>query len=483
MTHPAPMRLAGGFVAGRWNHDRAERWERFAPYDLSMPVFVGTEGTALIDAAVEQGRRAQRAWKLRPLEERIAVIDRFNDRLGDHSPKIALQIMRETGKLAVDAAAEMKGVLSRWEHTKQIARAELQRHQPAADACYDLVPLGVVAVISPFNFPIHLAHGQLLAALVAGNACILKPSDWTAGCAERYFFAWQEAAEESGADPSLLQLIQGGGPTGAALAAHPGVDSVSFTGSYPVGVSIVRAAAAQPSKLIALELGGKNTAIVLDDADLALATEAILTSATATTGQRCTCVSRLVATRGVAEALLDEISMRLDWMESDDPTLESSVMGPLATPGGYERFLAAQEDTEGLQTLLKGAAVERAKQGYFVRPGLHLVRDIEAAKGRIDRELFGPDLLVEVVDTEEEAVERANATPYGLAMALFTRTQSRFERLRLELDAGVVNWNRPTVGSNALLPFGGIKQSGNHRATGSHALRHAVRPLASMLGG
>ena len=269
----------------------------------------------------------------------------------------------------------------------------------------------------------------------------------------------------------------------AALAAHPGVDSVSFTGSYPVGVSIVRAAAAQPSKLIALELGGKNTAIVLDDADLALATEAILTAATATTGQRCTCVSRLVATRGVAEALLDELSMRLDWMESDDPALESSVMGPLATPGGYERFLAAQEETGGLQTLLKGAAVERAKQGYFVKPGLHLVRDIEAAKGRIERELFGPDLLVEVVDTEEEAVERANATPYGLAMSLFTRTQSRFERLRLELEAGVVNWNRPTVGSNALLPFGGIKQSGNHRATGSHALRHAVRPLASMLGG
>jgi succinylglutamic semialdehyde dehydrogenase len=385
--------------------------------------------------------------------------------------------------LAVDAAAEMKGVLARWEHTKQIAVAELQRQQPAADACYDLVPLGVVAVISPFNFPIHLAHGQLLAALVAGNACILKPSDWTAGCAERYFFAWQEAAEESGADPSLLQLVQGGGQTGAALAAHPGVDSVSFTGSYPVGVSIVRAAAAQPSKLIALELGGKNTAIVLDDADLALATEAILTAATATTGQRCTCVSRLVATRGVAEALLDELSMRLDWMESDDPALESSVMGPLATPGGYERFLAAQEETGGLQTLLKGAAVERAKQGYFVKPGLHLVRDIEAAKGRIERELFGPDLLVEVVDTEEEAVERANATPYGLAMSLFTRTQSRFERLRLELEAGVVNWNRPTVGSNALLPFGGIKQSGNHRATGSHALRHAVRPLASMLGG
>jgi succinylglutamic semialdehyde dehydrogenase len=448
-----------------------------------MPVFVGTEGTALIDSAVEQGRRAQRAWKRRPLEERIAVIDRFNERLGENSPKIALQIMRETGKLAVDAAAEMKGVLARWEHTKQIAVAELQRQQPAADACYDLVPLGVVAVISPFNFPIHLAHGQLLAALVAGNACILKPSDWTAGCAERYFFAWQEAAEESGADPSLLQLIQGGGQTGAALAAHPGVDSVSFTGSYPVGVSIVRAAAAQPSKLIALELGGKNTAIVLDDADLALATEAILTAATATTGQRCTCVSRLVATRGVAEALLDELSMRLEWMESDDPQLESSVMGPLATPGGYERFLAAQEETAGLQTLLKGAAVERSKQGYFVRPGLHLVRDIEAAKGRIERELFGPDLLVEVVDTEEEAVERANATPYGLAMALFTRTQSRFERLRLELEAGVVNWNRPTVGSNALLPFGGIKQSGNHRATGSHALRHAVRPLASMLGG
>ena len=483
MTHPAPMRLAGGFVGGRWNHDRAERWERFAPYDLSLPVFVGTDGVALIDAAVEQARRAQRGWRIRSLEERIAVIDKFNERLGEHSPKLALQIMRETGKIAIDAASEMKGVLDRWSHTKAIARAELVRHQPAADACYDLVPLGVVAVISPFNFPIHLAHGQLLAALVAGNACILKPSDWTAGCAERYFFAWQEAAEEAGADPSLLQLVQGGAQTGAALAAHPDVDSVSFTGSYPVGVSILRASAAQPSKLIALELGGKNTAVVLDDADLSGAAEAIVTAATATTGQRCTCISRVVASRSVAEALVDELSMRLSWLESDHPEQAGSAMGPLATPGGFERFLAAQQEQAGLETLLAGSAVERATQGYFVRPGLHVVRDAVAAKARIERELFGPDVLVEVVDSEEEAVARANATPYGLAMALFTRTQSRFERLRMELEAGVVNWNRPTVGSNPLLPFGGIKHSGNHRATGSHALRHAVRPVASMLGG
>lgn len=483
MTHPAPMRLAGGFVGGRWNHDRADRWERFAPYDLSMPVFVGTDGIALIDSAVEQAKRAQRGWRARPLEERIAVIDKFNERLGEHSPKLALQIMRETGKIAVDAAAEMKGVLDRWSHTQAIARAELVRHQPAGDACYDLVPLGVVAVISPFNFPIHLAHGQLLAALVAGNACILKPSDWTAGCAERYFFAWQEAAEDAGADPSLLQLVQGGAQTGAALAAHPGVDSVSFTGSYPVGVSILRASAAQPSKLIALELGGKNTAVVLDDADLTVAAEAIVTAATATTGQRCTCVSRVVVTRSIADALVDELSMRLSWLESDHPELEGSAMGPLATPGGFERFIAAQSELDGLETLLAGGAVERATQGYFVKPGLHLVRDISAAKARIERELFGPDVLIEVVDNEDEAVARANATPYGLAMALFTRTQGRFERLRLDLEAGVVNWNRPTVGSNPQLPFGGIKQSGNHRATGSHALRHAVRPLASMLGG
>ena len=124
MTHPAPMRLAGGFVGGRWNHDRAERWERFAPYDLSMPVFVGTDGIALIDAAVEQARRAQRGWRIRSLEERIAVIDKFNERLGEHSPKLALQIMRETGKIAIDAASEMKGVLDRWSHTKAIARTE-----------------------------------------------------------------------------------------------------------------------------------------------------------------------------------------------------------------------------------------------------------------------------------------------------------------------------------------------------------------------
>lgn len=483
MTHPAPMRLAGGFVGGRWNHDRADRWERFAPFDLSRPVFVGTEGTALIDAAVEQGRRAQRSWRTRPLQERIAVIDRFQQRLEAHSPRLAMQVMLETGKTANDAATELKGVLARWEHTKAIALRELVRHQPAADAMYDLVPLGLVAVISPFNFPIHLAHGQLLAALVAGNACILKPSDWTAGCAERYLFAWQEAAEESGADPSLLQLVQGGAATGAALAAHPLVDSVSFTGSYSVGVSILRASASLPSKLIALELGGKNTAVVLDDADLGVATEAIITAATATTGQRCTCFSRVVTTRAVADALVDELTMRLDWMESDHPEQEGVVMGPLATPGGYARFLAAQEETAGLETLLKGAAVKRATDGFFVRPGLHVVRDATAARDRIERELFGPDLLVEIVDSEEEAIARANATPYGLAMGVFTRTQSRFERVRLELEAGVIHWNRPTTGSNPLLPFGGIKFSGNHRATGSHALLHAVRPLASMLGG
>jgi succinylglutamic semialdehyde dehydrogenase len=480
--HGVFVDAGAAFVAGRWILAGPGPRERRSPHDLDRVASVWSDGAGWIDQAVEEARSAQRVWRRASLDERFAVMDAFARAIEEDAAVLASVIVAEVGKTGREARSEVAATASKWPATKAIAARELQRRQPLPDAFYDLIPLGVIAVIGPFNFPIHLSNGHIMAALVAGNSVILKPSESAPASAARYVRCWERAAAASGAPAALLQLVQGPGTTGALLAGNPGIDGVAFTGSYPVGVSLLTANAAQTGKLIALELGGKNTSIVLADAPLDVAVDSVVASVIATTGQRCTCTSRMVVDEAVADAVVSAVADRLRSVVPGDPEDESTPFGPLATESGHAGFVEAQQQLEGLESLVVGGAIERNRRGYWVRPAMHRVTDVAVAAPRIERELFGPELLVEVVRGEEAAVSRANATPYGLAMSLFTGDLSRFERLRTELDAGLVQWNRPTVGASALLPFGGVKRSGNHRPAGAAALLQFVRPLASMTG-
>lgn len=473
----------GAFVDGIWHASDASDIASISPIDGAHCVARFAEHAAWIDNAVDAARRAQRSWRATPLRARLAVLERLAAIFRERSEEVAPLIVAEMGKTIAEARVEASALAGKVAITAELAESELAPIAlPDPDAgVARWRPLGVFAVVGPFNFPVHLSNGHIVPALLAGNAAILKPSESTPACGEWYVRCWEQAAAETGAPPALVQLLQGGGRTGAALVEHPGIDAVAFTGSYAVGVAIRRATAHQTGKVLALEMGGKNSALVLDDADID-ATAAILCSAAfSTTGQRCTATSRVLVAPKVADALTEALREEAAAWTAGDPRLDDTKMGPLATRAAFERFCAAQENTEGLETIVAGGAASQAPVvgGYWVHPAIHRLRGADHPRTR--EELFGPEILIETVD-ERDLVERANATPYGLAMSVHTASRARFDALLPELDAGLVNWNRATAGASSRLPFGGLKHSGNGRPAGALALRYCVAPVATLYG-
>ncbi len=484
MTDILTFRSRGALVGGRWVGDGPrDAFESRCPFDTRH--VVGRFGTHLdrLDDAVEEAHRAQRAWRCWSLDRRLDVLREFATKLDGRSDSLAALVTAEVGKPIAESRAEVGILSSKIGVTVDVAPEELaSRRTPEVGGYYDMRPLGVFAVVGPFNFPMHLSNGHIAPALVAGNAVVLKPSDVAPACAEAYAGAWLDAAAATGAPAGLFGLLQGGGNVGAALVEHAGVDAVAFTGSYGVGVAIRRATAHQTGKLLALEMGGKNAAVVLGDADVARAAADIASAALSTTGQRCTATSRVIADDRIADELSDRIAEHFRAVRVGDPRDESFDMGPLATSAARDRFVAAQSQLAGLRTVVAGGAASASTPGWWVRPAMHEVVDAGIAAPRIGEELFGPEVLVERVAGDEEAIARANATEFGLATSVHTTERARFEAVRAELNAGLINWNRGTAGASSRLPFGGTGRSGNLRPAGSAAIRYCARPVATLEG-
>ncbi|MCB9521302.1 MAG: aldehyde dehydrogenase family protein [Myxococcales bacterium] len=473
----------GQFVDGRWAHGGEPTFESRAPFDTRHVVGAFESGLAALDGAVASARRARVGWAASGLPDRIAAVRAFADALDAREPELVRGIVTEVGKPVAFARAEVRALRAKIELLVGRAPMELVGERLSGGAGYwEPCPLGVFAVLGPFNFPVHLSNGHVVAALLGGNAVILKPSEVAPGCGQLYVEAWEAAARAVGAPPGVLSLLQGGGDVGAALAAHDGIDAVAFTGSYAVGVALRRATAHQPGKLLALEMGGKNTAIVLGDADVDAAAAAVVGAAYGMSGQRCTATSRVVVARSVAAPLIAALERGVRRLVLGDPFDVRTDLGPLATDAARARFVAAQGTLDGLRAVVDGGEAEGPAPGWWVRPALHEVVDRAAARARTSEELFGPEVVVDVIDDDDEAVHVANATPYGLAMSVHCATEARFEALRRRLDAGLVNWNRGTAGASGALPFGGVKRSGNHRPAGSWSLRYCVRPVAVLRG-
>ena len=317
----------------------------------------------------------------------------------------------------------------------------------------------------------------MLPAIACGNTVVLKPSEIAPQAAELYV----RCLVEAGAPAGVVNLVQGPGPVGAALASHPDVDAVLFTGSWGVGQAIERACLGQ-TKLLALEMGGKNAAIVLRDADLDKAIYDAVFSAFVTAGQRCTAASRLIVEGPPerADAIAARVAAVAQRLSIGHPLTDGVFMGPLASESALERFLA------GVRAAPEPILVPRpfspgGVRGCYATPGVHRVRERTGSPYERE-ELFGPDLAVYHASSAEEAVAIANATDYGLAASVHTASRAAFERCLSQLDCGVVNWNAPTVGASGRLPFGGLKRSGNHRPAGLFSTLYCAAPVAIMQG-
>jgi len=465
----------GDFIDGRFLPPTGTAVTSSNPVDDSV-VLATAWDEARIGQAVEAAASALTAWRALPMAERHAVLVRFADALAERREGIAEAIRLEVGKIQSEADVEAASLVSRIPLVASRIELDL-REGPLPGFSNESLrhhPHGVVGVIGPFNFPLHLCHAYVVPALLLGNTVVVKPSEVALLASQRY----AEAAQAAGFPPGVLNVVAGGGAAGAALASRPEVRGLCFTGSWNVGRRILEAGLDRPEMLVALEMGGKNAAIVLDDADVRQAAHEIVIGGYLTTGQRCTCTDRVLVQPGIKNALVDAISGLVKTLRMGDPSAAESFAGPLTTRAGVDKLhsaLAAARARGGVE-VARGSAADGAR---FVVPTLHLLPDgVHDIRGYTDVELFAPDLCVEMVDGEDEVVAALRGPMSGFVHSVFTASQARFDRLYRDLSCGMLNHNRSTNRASPRLPFGGVGRSGNFRPAGSYAPRALSFPVA-----
>lgn len=443
-------------------------------------VWTGRAATAAqVDGAVAAARRAFASWSDLPLTDRAAFLHAYARELEAQRPSLAEAICLETGKPHWESLTEVSAMIGKVAASIDAyheRRAETTQSLNGVAAATRFKPLGVVAVLGPFNFPGHLPNGHIVPALLAGNTVIFKPSERTAGVAQRMM----ECLLAAGLPRGAVNLVQGARDTGRSLVEHPDLQGVYFTGSYAGGKALSEALASRPEVVLALEMGGNNPLVVWDAKVHDAAAYLTVQSAFLTAGQRCSCARRLIAPEGAeGERLLQTLvalaqRIRVGRWDAQPPPF----IGPVIAPEAAAHLLAAQQDLieRGATALLPMRLLD-SSGGAMLSPG---IVDVTPVADRRDEELFGPLLQVIRVPTFDAALQEANRTAYGLVAALLSDSPELYQQFYRTVRAGLINWNRPTTGASGRLPFGGIGQSGNGRPSGYYASDYCSYPIASV---
>ncbi|MGI8631114.1 MAG: aldehyde dehydrogenase family protein [Solirubrobacterales bacterium] len=419
-------------------------------------------GPGDVDRAVATATEAQRPWSGVPAPARAEVIAAAGAVLASRKDELAHLVAREAGKILIEAGGDVQEAIDMAGFVAGQGRAAWGETVPSelsSKLCWTTRhPVGVVGMITPWNFPVAIPSWKIFPALLAGNGVVIKPSEHAPACCE----AFVAACGEAGVPEGLIQVVHGHAEPAAALAVHPGVGAISFTGSVPTGRKVAAAAMESGPRLVSLELGGKNAMIVLADADLDLAVDGALFGAFGTAGQRCTSTSRLVVHHDVAEELVDRITKRAAELRIGDPLDPVTDVGPVITAESARRIhgMVQRATGEGATVALGGApvTVEGCGGAFYAPTVLTGVRP----EHRVAREeVFGPVLSVLEVGTVDDAVEIVNGVEYGLSAAVYTADLGAALHAVERIDTGIVYVNAPTIGAEIPLPFGGTKHTGN----------------------
>ncbi|MDZ4765487.1 MAG: aldehyde dehydrogenase family protein [Chloroflexota bacterium] len=458
------------FIGGKWIDARSgATFETTNPANGDLIAHVAESAADDVNAAVEAAQIAYQSWRLLPAPRRGEILYQVARVLETRKEALSRLMTQEMGKVLSEARGDVQEAIDMAYYMGGEGRRLLGYTAPVempdkfGMALRDSV--GVVGLITPWNFPIAVPSWKMLPALVAGNAVIWKPSEFTPAIAA----AFVDVFIEAGIPDGVLNLVHGAGVAGDALVTHPGVRVISFTGSTDTGLKVYAKAAALGKK-VSLEMGGKNAIIVLDDANLELAAKAVTWSAYGTTGQRCTATSRLIVQRGIKNALIDALTERAKSLRIGDGLNDGIEVGPLVNAKALEKvekYVAIGRE-EGARLVVGG---ERAAvgNGYFYQPTLFadVTRDMRIAR----EEIFGPVLSAIDVDSLEEAVEVNNGVPFGLSSSIFTENVNAAFRAIRDLTTGIVYVNHGTTGAEIQFPFGGTRGTGNGmREAGTTAL-------------
>ncbi len=458
------------FIAGKWVAPSTGRHvENRNPADTSD--LIGRfpdSGATDINAAVRSAKLGFERWSRTPPPLRGDVLRRVGDIMSARKAEIADAMTREMGKVLAETSGDVQEGID----TAYYAATEGRRlfgHTVPSElrqkwAMSVRRPIGVCGLITPFNFPMAIPTWKMFPALLCGNSVIIKPSEDVPHTATLLV----EILLEAGLPPEVIQLVHGGEEAGKALVAHPDVPVISFTGSTDTGSNIGEVCG-RMHKRLSLEMGGKNAQIVMDDADLDLALEGVLWGAFGTTGQRCTATSRLIVHRKVHDKFVARVAEAAEKLVLGDGRHGKSQVGPLiheAARGKVERYVGIGQE-QGAELVTGGVRPrgQRVANGFFYKPTIFA--GVKPGSRLAVEEIFGPVLSVIRVSSYEQAVKVNNEVQYGLSSSIYTNNVNTAFRALEDLQNGITYVNAPTIGAEAHLPFGGVKQTGNgHREGG-----------------
>jgi alpha-ketoglutaric semialdehyde dehydrogenase len=451
------------YISGEWvSGASGQRATRENPSNTAETI--GTYPLASVEetnAAIEAAHRALPAWKAMPWPARSEILHRAANILDDNKEELARLMTREMGKPIGEARGELKRGVVLFRYYAGEGMRSSGEVFPASDGKSLLysnrLPLGVVGIITPWNFPVAIPIWKMAPALIFGNTVVWKPAEPSSITG----FALMQLLEKAGFPKGVINMVTGkGADVGQTITSHPLVHGISFTGSNDVGRKVALAALERGIKY-QLEMGGKNPTIVATDADLPKAVALTLSAAMRFAGQKCTATSRVIVEESIVPAFTEMIVEKARTIKLSDPLEEDCYLGPVVTQTQHSNILSAVgRSAKNGASLLTGGKAPEGKPGYFIEPTIFGKVDPSSELGQ--REIFGPVLSIIPARNLEHAIELANDVKFGLSAAIFSRDISRILRFIKSAEAGMIKINGETAGVEPHAPFGGLKQSSSH---------------------
>jgi succinylglutamic semialdehyde dehydrogenase len=486
------MVLKGDYFNGQFTHPDGlallsgaqETILKKCPGELTLKLWEAGVYYEHIEKVIESAQKGFDIWRKFSFEERIQYLKKYQEIVRARKDDIAMALALEVGKPLWEAKTEAAALDSKVTVTitdslERIKQETITDVMPKIDGHVVYKPLGPCFVIGPFNFPCHLANGQILSALLAGNSIIFKPSEKTIYSAQLMI----ECLHQAGFPEGVVNFINGTGYTAGKITSDKRIRGVFFTGSKGVGLKILENTYKDMGKLVALELGGKNSTIIHHDTNISHALPELLRACFLTSGQRCTSTSMILVHRKIEQEFISQFKALTEKIRVGHPTKSNDpFMGPLIDEQAEKLYFEFCQygKNEGAEEIVSPKKLDLGFEGYYVSPSIHYAKKPDLKGKFIQEEIFGPNCFFIPYDDIEEAIKIANCTEYGLAASVFTRDPEIYNLCLRDIDSGLLNLNRSTVGATARLPFGGVKNSGNHHPAAVAMIDHCVSSVASL---
>ncbi len=463
----------------------SEEIKKYCPGDTNNNLWNAYINYENIQPVIQSSIEGFKIWRKTKINDRIDLLKKFQALVEKRKDEIATAIALETGKPKWESLTEAGALSAKVNVTigdslERIKNQTITQVLPSIDGHTIFKPLGPTLVIGPYNFPCHLANGQILAALLTGNSIIFKPSEKTMYSSQLLI----ECFHDAGFPPGVVNFINGTAHTTQSILKHQAIKSIFFTGSHAVGKKILEAVGTDVSKLVALELGGKNTSILHDDTDIDHALPELLRACFLSTGQRCTSTSMVIVHKSIEQEFIDKFKAAAARIIVDHPTEYKAdpFMGPLIDQMALDKYESSLTlgENNGAEIILPHRKLELDFKGHYISPSIHYLKEAKKENPFTQEEIFGPNCTFVSYENIEEAIELANISDYGLAAAIFTQDKDIYHECLNNIDAGIINLNRSTVGASSRLPFGGVKNSGNHHPAAVCMVDHTVHTISSL---